>query len=255
MKRWLLSAGVLAAIVLSTSGASAAGVNLAWVNCYGEGTPVQDRTSGCATNSGTNMMVGSFVLDADLGNVSGTEMVIDLISQTDPLPPWWDMKNPTSCRPASLTVNFVANAANAVCLDWGAGSESGAIGAYTGTPPPGSWSIAPANEGQHRRIILAAAVPPTGLMNLTGGVEYFAFNLLVGNQKTVGTGNCSGCSLPVCIVLNSIKITTPVAANDVKIGNGTIPGSNVILWQGAGANCNAVPTKNRTWGQVKALYH
>jgi hypothetical protein len=29
----------------------------------------------------------------------------------------------------------------------------------------------------------------------------------------------------------------------------------MATWQGAGPSCALVPTKNATWGQVKALYH
>jgi hypothetical protein len=59
----------------------------------------------------------------------------------------------------------------------------------------------------------------------------------------------------MCIVINSLKCTTTGAAvNGVTIGNPSSPGSNIVTWQGIGPNCQAVPVKNATWGQVKTLY-
>jgi hypothetical protein len=56
------------------------------------------------------------------------------------------------------------------------------------------------------------------------------------------------------IYLTSINVTTPVLANNIFIGNASSAGSNIITWQGVGPDCQLVPTKNKTWGEVKALY-
>jgi len=85
----------------------------------------------------------------------------------------------------------------------------------------------------------------------------------VSNIKTVGTGACAGCQTGVCIVFNSILLNTPILANDRTLSgpsNGT--DSNYCMWQGGGnptvgviTGCPAAtPTKQRTWGAVKALY-
>ena len=58
----------------------------------------------------------------------------------------------------------------------------------------------------------------------------------------------------MCIVLNSVKITTRTGAGDVTLGNAGTPGSNIVTWQGVGPTCSLVPTRNVTWGSVKALY-
>ena len=52
---------------LVTAAAAAAGVNLAWNACAGEGG-VQAKTFSCSTNAGSSTMVGSFILSADQDN-------------------------------------------------------------------------------------------------------------------------------------------------------------------------------------------
>jgi hypothetical protein len=65
-------------------------------------------------------------------------------------------------------------------------------------------------------------------------------------------------------VFNSIKITTQVPANDRTLtGPSNGFDSDFCTWQGGGGvtvggvtGCGAAtPTKNATWGAVKALYH
>jgi len=89
-------------------------------------------------------------------------------------------------------------------------------------------------------------------MDLQGDTEYFSFNLVIDHAKTVGTGACGGCAGAVCLVLQLIHVTTPVSS--YMLGNPTSPGSNMAHWQGSGADCNSVPVKNKTWGEVKAMY-
>jgi hypothetical protein len=102
------------------------------------------------------------------------------------------------------------------------------------------------------------------VQNLSGGQEYFSFNLAIDNSKTVGTGACAGCTTPACIFLSSVNVTTPVLANDVRLtGPSNGFDSDFSTWQGGGGvvvggmtNCPAAtPTQKRAWGAVKALYH
>ena len=260
MKKVTMLCGLL--LALSASIASASGVGLKWNSCAGDGGAT-NKAFACASNAGSNLLVGTFALDPagpGLANVSGNEVIIDLASADPVLPAWWQMFKLGTCRQASLSMNFVISALAVNCLDWAQAQSAGGIGAY--------------NIGQRgpntSRIIAAIAVPPTALQNLVGGQEYFAFNVAIGNQKTVGTGNCAGCQTPVCIVFNSVNLTTPILANNVKLsgpGNGT--DSDYATWQGgAGVVVNppppgsppvsgcpaATPTKNATWSQVKSMY-
>ena len=250
MKRRLLGMGVVAAMLCVASAASAAGVNLSWNNCAGEGTGANNKTFACASNNGTNVLVTSFTLDSDVGQVNGNELVLDVLTNQPSIPDWWAFRDLGTCRQSSLSANMLANAGDVVCVDWGAGQSAGGIGAYSqelGTIDPGL-------TAQHRRIKIAVAVPVSAVTDLLANTEYFSCNVTINNLKTVGATACAGCSLPMCVVFNSLNVTTVGGANDTFIGAAASAGSNIVTWQGAGPNCQAVPTRNVTWGAVKALY-
>jgi len=250
MKRSLLGLGVVAAALLFASTAFAGGVNLRWDRCFGEGSGAANKAFACASNGGSNTLVCSFILDNALPQVTGNELVIDVLTQQPTLPAWWDFKNVGACRQTALGMNVVANGADVVCVDWAQGGSTGGIGAYSTE----IGSIDPSLSAAHRRIKIALAVPQSGIQDLVATTEYFSANVLITNVKSTGLGSCAGCTEPMCIVLNSIKCTTPSGPNDVFIGTASAAGSNIVTWQGAGPNCQAVPVRNQTWGQVKALY-
>src|SRR6185295_8487171 len=105
-------------------------------------------------------------------------------------------KNTGTCRQTSLAVNFVSNTADVVCVDWSQDFAVGGIGAYctstfpcAGQPSTGNVAI----------VKLINAVAQQNAQDLAGATEYFDFNILINNAKTVGTGACTGCQVPVCI--------------------------------------------------------
>jgi hypothetical protein len=258
MMRRILGLSVVAAMLCVASSALAApGISMRWQFCSGEGTGTADRTFACASNVGSNTLVFSFELPHDVLQVSGNELVVDFLSQSATMPLWWDFKNPGTCRQGSLGVNVSFDANNVVCADWAQGQSGAGIGAYGTGTSQSMGTIDPALAAQHRRLTMALAVPPTALQDLVTATEYFSCNVTINNQKTIGT-TCTGCSEPICIVFNSLRVTTPPVngqpINDVFIGNASSAGSNIVTWQGTGPDCQLVPTKNKTWGQVKALY-
>jgi hypothetical protein len=251
MKKVILLCGTLLALT-ATAASAAQGVNLRWGACFGDGGAF-NRNFACNTNNLNHGLVGSFELGGDLLSVSGNEIIIDLAADSPVLPAWWEVRSPGVCRSASLSFNTTISGSAVNCFDWGAGLSVGGIGAY-------NIGIAGPNTA---RIVAASAVPPTALQDLFGATEYFSFNAVVNSAKTVGTGACAGCTTPVCIVFNSLNLTTPVAANNRKLTgptNGT--DSNFCTWQGGGnptssrgSGCpGATPTRSTTWGSVKSLY-
>lgn len=255
MKRLLLCVGAAAAaLVVASSAFAQGGVNFNWQTCYGDGPVTSNRAFACASNSGSNVMVVSYLPPHDISQVSGTEVVIDLISQSAPLPQWWQLFTAGSCRQTSLTMNVSYTGAGG-CADYWLGGGGGGIAGYNHQPPAGGWSISPSDTSQHARIIIAWAVPASAIGPVTGLTEYFNMNISINNAKTVNSA-CTGCSDPVCLMLSSVKLTTPtpLSGTDVTIGNANSAGSNTLTWQGVGANCAAVPVRNATWGAVKALY-
>ncbi len=241
MKKAILLCGLLLAMTATV--ASARGLNLRWTNCVGD-AGVQDRVFACASNVGSNVMAGSFVLDADLLQVNGNELVVDLSTASATLPDWWQFKNVGSCRQTALSI---AAQDGGGCPDMFQGQASMNIAAY-------QLNLHGPNSG---RILCVNAVAAAAIVDLFGGQEYGIARWTISNTKTVGTGACAGCQIPTCIVFNSANITTAGNLNNTKLTNEASPGSNYITWQGGGGSIfcpDAVPTKNATWGSVKSLY-
>jgi hypothetical protein len=243
----------LAALLAAAPAFAQSGINLSWSRCWGEGSGASNLAFACDSNDGVNVLVLSFILSSDLAQVTGNEMVLDLMSEVDPLPAWWDLRNIGSCRQTSLTFDTQANPADAVCVDWAAGQSVGGTGAYSFES---GHYIDPNNISRHRRIKAVLAVPGNAPHDLVSATEYFSCNLTIDNAKSVGTGSCAGCAEPVCIVFNSLRVTTPFGPNDAFLGNASTPGSNMVTWQAAGpATCLAVPVRRSTWGSLKRRYY
>ena len=251
MKKITLLCGLLLAVTASVASA-AAGVGLRWLSCNGDGGQA-NRAFACNSNTGTNNLVGTFELGENLPGVVGTEIVIDLASADPTLPAWWAFKNVGTCRATSLVMNSTISPAAINCADWASGAAAGGIGAYN----------IGARGANTARIVAALAVAADAAADLGPGQEYFSFNILINNAKTVGTGNCAGCQTPICIVFNSVNVVPPAPAVGVKLtgpSNGT--DADFATWQGGAGvvvggvtGCGAAtPTSNKTWGAVKSLY-
>jgi hypothetical protein len=226
------------------------GINLSWNDCGSFGG--QDRTIACTTNSGASIIVASLVASAGLDSVAAVVGVIDLTSALDPLPSWWDMTNSTGCRPTSASALFSGFPASGNCVDYWSGQALGGYD-YTIATTDNSASASPTNHARFR-CVGAEAFTSTAVMDL--GVEYYMFEMSVNNAKTVGATGCAGCLVPVCVYFNSLECDQPDTHAVVPVFT-TAPtgGRQFVTWQGgAGANCASVPTRNKTWGQVKSLY-
>ena len=272
MPRHARLASLLAAAALITSNALAAptlpGINARWDQCYADGG-VMNKAFACNTNTGSELVVLSVQLETSIANVNGMEIRVSLKGTSPALPAWWDFFNSFSCRQASL--GFVSEPGAVLlppgnCPDWNAGGGGGGgIGAYRiDEIGPGS-----------RVLLIASAVPLSGITQLDPGTEYVVGALRINHAKTVGTGSCGGCDTPVCILFTSLKITTQVFTNDrlfTQGANGV--SSQIVNWQNSQLQnlvnhctstfdcttqfdcANASPTSARhsTWGAVKSLY-
>jgi hypothetical protein len=239
--------------------AAAEGVNVAWSHCFGQGTGVQNESFACDVNDGTHVMTGSFVLGAGINQVIGLEIIIDLAAASTGLPAWWDLYNAGSCRAGSLSANFVPDPADPACPDWSHSQAVGGIANYCTISGPCFDHPTSANLV---RLKLAVAVAQANARDLAAGTEYFAFHVGLDNAGTVGPGSCSGCDVPVCIVLNSINVVGKNNIGSRLLTTANAPGSNFVSWQGGGvpvghgtSGCPAATAAHRSaWGQLKALY-
>ena len=273
MLRYPRIAVPLAATALITSNALAAptlpGINARWDNCYADGG-VMNKAFACDRNTGSELIVLSAQLEAEMADISGMEIRISLKPAAPTLPAWWLFRTngltDDGCRPTSLS--FIASPVldPGTCVDWGQGQQMGGIGRYRID------DIGPGTAV----IVIASAVAPSNLAHFDPGTEYVVGALRINHANTVGTGSCAGCNMPVCLLFTSLDITTPVLANDRIFSSGANGvDSQIVHWQ-AGQLTNLVnhctgtfscttqfecaniasPTSTRqsTWGAVKALY-
>ena len=259
----LVSLGLCALLAASASAAPpASGLVFRWNHCAGDGGAT-NRVFACNTNAGSERLVCSYQTDATITNVSGAEITVDIRTASAALPLWWQFRNVGTCRVSALSMNFTADASWVNCVDQWNGAAGGGIAAYhIGLLAPNM-----------ARLRAAGAVPQQALTQADPGTEYFVANFLVNHQKTVGTGACSGCTTPTCILFAQLRITTTVAANDrtfttPRDGNhdhwigwqGAVAQSPQIVCDQDGCNyhfgCSASPVRASapTWGALKSLY-
>lgn len=256
MKRWLPILTVLAGLaVASAASADQRGLNLSWTDCSTFGTA--DMTFACNANSGAPFVfVCSFLAPDSATACVAIETQVDFIFGTSTVPPWWQMQN----RPPNQ-INQCRN---------GAISGDGAFLSFFncmptwGTPGSGglaSYTIDPANIGMTNRvrIVGVVAVALADSAALTPGTEYYAMKYTITRTKTVGNSpptSCnSGCSDPVCIVLNRVGVDQPSGYPTLRIYDPPAGGRRTVTWQGGtSVDCNLVPTRSTTWGQIKSLY-
>ena len=235
-------------LMLSVLGspAAAAGINVSWNACTPDGG-AQNKTFACDTNSGSNSLFGSFALASDMANVIGIEARVDITAQADSLPAWWRFQGPNACR-AALSASFVFESdPNSNCTDTFGSQATGAVAAvhtYWTTPP------VPGGNPATAQALLVAAVPGSMAQDLTAGIEYYGFRLILSAIKTIGSGSCSGCSTPVCITLSEIKVVA--SDNSTQVLSDALI-ATTATWQSAEQCPGALAPQNVTWGQIRSI--
>jgi len=244
------------------------GVNIRWDHCYDDGGTL-NKTFACDTNSGSERIVCSLALDQPTIGISGCEIYVDLGAQSATLPAWWQLRNAGLCRTTALSFQTIPPAGSVNCLDWSSGYAVGGLAAYyVGYHGPNT-----------ARIVAVAAVPPDALASFAAGPEYFVCAFQIQHAKTVGTGSCAGCDVPVCIFLSRTTVTfadNTLPSLQLEQGANGLT-SQYVTWQNGvpiniqrqcdfpveycsrhytSFDCVAgiTPTHRSRWGAVKALY-
>ncbi|TMQ72397.1 MAG: hypothetical protein E6K81_07585 [Candidatus Eisenbacteria bacterium] len=259
MKKTLLLTAVLLPLTAGAATAQGPGTNLSWNDCTASLGTNLNMTSSCTSNTEeTKNLYGTFVLPAGGGQaVNGNEIVLDAQTAGTSLPCWWNMT--VSPRDAGFGMNTT------VCRDAGAvgiydywstiagGPQSGmraGIGQFCGGDcPPYCGGCPP----QRVRFTMVVAIDPNLATAVPEYTETYSFTFQLKFGATVGT--CTGCETPACFLLAFIRVTQTNLPYFEFRGPSA---RNWVTWQGgaiAAPGCpNAVPTANKTWGSVKALY-
>jgi hypothetical protein len=254
MKKMLLISCVMLALT-ATAALAQSGLNFSWgPSCASDGLLI-NKNFTCLSNSGTHVMVASFVPTASHELFLALDACIDgqVVSPNTTIPAWWQFKNVNSCRLAALSAGAIYGGTFEFCTDvWG--GQATANVDYYGDPVVVAIPVPPV-VGPRARMKIGVSVPAAAAGAITGGVEYFAFTASVNNVKTVGTGLCAGCLTPMAWVFNSM---IPGWTDAGVIGSESISTPIVnqcITWQGGGTGlCGETSAQNKTWGQVKSLY-
>ena len=229
---------------------AAEGLYLNWNDCALGPSASSNRDFACDTNNGQSELICAFTMPQAASNVVAVEIVVDVQHSSPALPDWWQLSG-GGCRGDVTQFNLTAAAdfpGLSACLNlWqGAPSATALMQGYIPSEPRGADSQA--------RIKVTGSVLSTEAVSVDGTSMYYAARIILSHNKTVGSPSCAGCGEAACLVMNSILIGR-LPDPDIFL---QMPGpgdANWARWQGgAGANCAAVPVRNRAWGQLKGLY-
>jgi len=261
MRVWL-RLGASAVLFLARLPAAHAGdeVYLRWDNCLGDGG-TYNKVFACDTNSGEDVLVGSFRLDQTTDNVTGFALVVSIRTIEPALPSWWQSQT-GGCRAGSVSVSFASPAASAACADLLADNPMTNAFAYLYFGP----------DYSQLRILRQM---PAGSLGFTipGGQEVFAFRVRIGHERSAGAPDCPGCLTPACLALSWVEVDRTAGFGFSRVYGSETPGNGSnVTWQpgavaktvtifstgqpiGADVECRSVtPALPRTWGTIKALY-
>jgi hypothetical protein len=239
--------------------ARAGGVNFGWgTTCY-TSSQTSALAFACNTNSASRhwTMTASFMLDAEMPDFVGVELVILGRSDRTTLPDWWKLGEAPDCRAgmARFTADY-SGVSDQVCRDWTGGQQC-EVFRY-------GW------DQCFVQIYAAAALDTLHPALLLPGVEYYAGGVTIANGTTTGTGACSGCMYGMIWGLASVTAIGSDGRRD-ELGDPMPSGNECILWNNPVYPCGPVPAPDRklgtadvpcivtaarrgTWGAIKSLY-
>jgi hypothetical protein len=236
----------IGALVASVPGARAEGINLYWNDCSPArgGAGVTGLANDCTSNTGSLSLVASFVPPAGVTALLAAEGTINLTLAGSSVPSWWQMQS-AGCRSTSISAAFQFAGRSACAKPWSAS----ALGFF-------SYAVSPpcCPDPRMAQIKVAVAVPPADTVATSTALEYYAFEILIDREKSIGAGSCEGCAAAACIELRAIGLYQPSGL--ITFGNLVRTEQNrFVTYNGAQVgDCAFTPVRNRTWGALKAMY-
>ena len=210
----------------------------------------------CAVNTGqafTAVLSVQINAGAPLTTLVAEEGNVEVAFQT-PVPDWWKLGTGFCRAGNAVTVSFAGGAFS--CIDY-YGSVSSVVGSNSYQIGPDAAVGDPHGpiDANRVRIRTISAVDFAAAQLATppaAGDEIFLFSIAYNKSKSTGAGSCLGCDQQACIMLKDVKLNQPAGIGDPVYTDPT--GSAVLTGNTAGADCVTVPTRTKTWGQIKSLY-
>lgn len=207
--------------------AHAQGINLAWDECGSGGATNKDFA--CSTNAGTEDLVVSFAMRQLPAALDALGVTILIYAPDDSVVPNWWMLGDGLCREGSVSI--VTGVGEGSCL--------------LVPPPSGTQLYFSPRERLDNQAGLGAGVFFSPGWEITPYAEYLAARLVLRNSKTVGTDSCGGCSQKAVLTLEQVTFVTVMGIQGLY----QPLRQNVVTWQ-----AGIVPTRSKTWGQIKGMY-
>jgi hypothetical protein len=235
-----------AALMLIASSAFAFGADLSVAACPGGAGASGDAGALDCAGGGVLTLLGTFMPEHAMPDLAGIDIVTDLQIAGDVTGDagFWDFGGANAGAVGSLHTR----------------PSSPGCTAYTNTWQPsgsGAGSLGVTNTLNNTRVrVVALCYRPTAL-STAANQKMWGIQLSIDASTSVDAGGAptaTGCDKAACIVLNSIQPRTVSGADDTNLTTGSVFGNQVTINSGTTGQCQAVPTKKRTWGQLKSLY-
>jgi len=259
MKKMLLLTLVLLALGVSLASAQGT-ISLAYNECRiatSTGNDFQWGTQPCedpANGFTSATMVAAFKNSVAMTNFALATSKLDiLVGNGTTLPSFWDFSAGTCHEGGMSSKGSFGAPDNAPALPANCGQAFGAStiqnNSFGSISSPSTGRVH--WEGDHGRNTPQAtlAVPAA-----TGG---YCANIIAlsWDDANFSGATCAGCNTPACIVLNQVDLFNSNGQLTVHMDTAASGIQNYVTFYGGAAGCpGAVPTRNATWGQVKALY-
>ena len=226
---------VLCSLVITSTPAKAEWAALKWDAC---GSQVVSKRFACDSNPGESRMVVFAYRDSVGFFTSAFTCSLDVVVEAQRLPSWW-MLGTTECRAGALVESLIPDPADVQCTD-----------AWQGELAHGMVIASDATSAQTHLWI--EGVDLTETVQMTAHVEVFVVALTLRHDKSVGASSCAGCSTSACVLLRDVTFVDENGGSTTHMP--LPPEQTMLVWQGGSPSCAAVPIRNRTWSDVKALY-
>ena len=240
------------ALSLVIAAPAAAQINLAWRNCIAITTGTASAQAninyacdGSGNVTGPYRIVASFIAPPNVTQFVGTEFDIEISTASPILPDFW-RHGVGECRELSYNSpgNFTGLGNTTTCRNPFIGANTLGGFSYTSGSPTAGKATAHHEFGRDT---------PTALI---AGQQYMSHVIIFDTYRDVddqGSGVCPGCSIPACITVTQLTVQQLTPLPSYLLTNADIRKS--VTWQGGTPGCaGATPTRNHTWGAIKAIY-
>jgi hypothetical protein len=245
MKNVLPMSCVMLAFAATT--ALAGGLDFVWGPECAADAMLINKNFARNSNTGSSTMVASSVPTVSHERLIAVDAVVGgqiaFYACGPVIPDWWQFKNAGACRIATLSTNATISGNAVNCLDAWSGQGTPTID-YYGDPVLVGIPVPPV-QGRRARVKVGCWAPVETASAVEGGLEYFVFNVVVDHTKTVGTGSCAGCQVPMCWALNNMMPGYEDGGVDNAETIMTPILNNEITWQG-GPGCSGDAAQNKT---------